>query len=113
MIINPMTWFNPAFGKGEVECSIHSGSTSKTLSATTAADGDHRVDDRCRLPAAVQIGDHTIASFRKGSEIKMFSMVSKMQNRSLGRRQEFPGHTDGHNRVRAGAPTVLTPPRAA
>jgi hypothetical protein len=99
-------------GKGEVECSIHSGSTIKTPSATTAADGDHRADDRC-LPAAVQIGDYPVASFRNGSEAEMFSMASKTQNRSLGRHQEFPGHTDERNRVWAGAPTVLTPPRAA
>ncbi len=31
MIINPMICIGPAFGKGEVECSIHSGSTIKAF----------------------------------------------------------------------------------
>ena len=82
-------------------------------SATTAADGDQRADDRCRLPGVAQIGDHAIAGFRNGFEAEMFSVASKMQNRSLGRLREFPGHKGERNRVWAGAPTVLTSPRAA
>ena len=85
--------------------SCFSGSTPPS---TTAADGDHRADDRCHLPAVAQIGGHTIASFRNASEVEIFSVALKMKNRNLGRLQEFHEHTSERNRVWAAAPALLT-----
>ena len=81
--------------------------------STTAADGDHRADDRCHLPAVAQIGGHTIASFRNASEVEIFSVALKMKNRNLGRLQEFHAHTGGHTHVMAAASPFLTSPRDA